>query len=31
LITVTEEARALIGAQDIPEGTVLRLDPVESS
>jgi iron-sulfur cluster assembly protein len=28
LITVTEEAKALIGAQDIPEGSVLRLDPV---
>ena len=31
MITVTEEARALIGAQDTPEGTVLRLDPVESN
>ena len=31
MITVTEEAKALIGAQDTPEGTVLRLDPVEMS
>jgi len=28
LITVTEEAKALISAKDTPEGTVLRLDPV---
>jgi len=31
LITVTEEVKALIDAQDSPEGTVLRLDPVEMS
>jgi len=28
LITVTEEAKALIGTQETPEGSVLRLDPV---
>jgi len=28
LITVTEEAKALISTQDTPEGTVLRLDPI---
>lgn len=27
---MTEEAKALIEAQEIPEGTVLRLDPVEA-
>ena len=28
LIIVTEEAKALLGAIEHPEGTVLRLDPV---
>jgi iron-sulfur cluster assembly protein len=28
LITVTEEAKALLGTIEHPEGTVLRLDPV---
>ena len=30
MIVVTEEAKALIDAQEIPEGTVLRLDPLEA-
>ncbi len=28
MITVTQEAKALLGAIEHPEGTVLRLDPV---
>ena len=31
LITVTEEAKALLNTFDSPEGTVLRLDPVDTS
>ncbi len=31
MITATEEAEALIGAQDSPLRAVLRLDPVEMS
>ena len=31
MITVTEEAKALLNAVDSPEGTVLRLNPVKES
>lgn len=31
MITVTEEAKALLNTFDSPEGTVLRLDPVDTS